>query len=136
MNSLRTLSLVITFMLSLGLSFSVSAHGDHEHGPSAKSSPKGGRMLETEELHVELVTKDKSIMLYVYDNELKPLSDVSVLKASFTTQLPRKEKTALNLKVMKDHFHGEFDKGSSHRYDLQMTLNYGGHSDELKWTIE
>lgn len=136
MKTLKHLLLLLCFFTSSTLSFSVLAHGDHDHGPSAKSSPKGGRMLETEGLHIELVNKAHEIIIYVYDNEMKPLKDLTILSAKFTSQLPRKEKLPLDLKIMNDHFHGKFDKGPAHRFDLEMTLSFGGHTDKLKWTVE
>jgi len=132
MKNLKSLLL----LLSLAFSAQLFAHGDHHHGPSAKNSPKGGRMLETETLHVELVAKTSDVKIYVYDENMKPLTQLKDLKASFTTELPRKSKVPLKVETKEDHFSASFDKGAAHRYVLEMNVSHGGHSDTLKWTIE
>ena len=93
-------------------------------------------MVETETLHVEVVAKDKEIKIYVYDGDLKPIENLKVLNAKFATKLPRKDKVSLEAKINKDHFLANYDKGGAHRYDLEVTLTHGGHTDTLKWTIE
>ena len=93
-------------------------------------------MLETETLHVELVAKDSEVKIYIYDEDMKPLTQLKDLKASFTTELPRKAKNPLKAELKDDHFAANFDKGAAHRYVLEMNLTHGGHTDTLKWTIE
>lgn len=136
MKLFRTAIMMTTILSSLFFTQGLFAHGDHDHGPTSKTSPNGGRMIETETLHVEVVAKDKEIKIYVYDVDLKPLENLKVLDAKFATKLPRKDKVTLDAKINKDHFLATFDKGSVHRYDLEVTLTHGGHTDTLKWTIE
>lgn len=126
----------LCFALGLLLNTQVFSHGDHHHGPSGKNAPKGGRMLETEDLHIELVTRAQEIKIYIYDEKMKPFTALKDLKASLTTQLPRAAKLALEFQIKEDHLYAKFDKGAAHRFILELTITHGGHSDTLNWTIE
>lgn len=111
------------------------AHEGHDHGPGSVQAPKGGVIRSLETVHLELLSKGKTVTIYAYDTSLKP-ADVSKFPVSATVTLPKKKAEPLKLLPGGDHWTGEFDAKGAHRYTLELSIEQGGHKDKVKYTVE
>lgn len=125
----------IFLSVTLALGAPALAHEGHDHGPSSAQAPKGGVIRSLETVHLELLTKGKSISLYAYDTDLKP-ADVTKFPVSATVTLPKKKPELLKLTPKGDHWAAEFDAKGAHRYALEISISQGGHDDKVKYTVE
>lgn len=130
------MSVLLRFFLVSLLSFNLAAHEGHDHTPGRKDAPKGGVVKESPSYHFELVEAGKELMLFIYDVDMKPIKEVQSISLNAFTQIPRQEKKALKMGVMGDHYHGQFDKGSAHRYDFLVQVQDKEETIELKWVID
>ncbi len=126
---------VFSILVSLLFSLTVLAHGGHDHDtPSMVQAPKGGIIKGNEKFHIEVVPKGNELKIYIYTLDLKPV-DVSKVKLSLTTEMPRTKKTSsIPVAAKGDHFAATFDAKGVHRYTLIVLL--GDHDDRLTFTIE
>ncbi len=111
------------------------AHEGHDHGPSTVQAPKGGVIRSLETVHLELLTKGKTLAIYAYDTNLKP-AEASSFPLTATVTLPRKKAESLALTPKGDHWEAEFDAKGAHRYTLELSIRQGGHDDKVKYTVE
>ncbi len=134
------------FILSLVLlllPFTGAAHEGHDHGPSKVPLQKGGVMRSLETVHLELVYKDKSVEIYPFETKLDPKTpgklkpaDVGRFPVSATVELPKTKTQNVELKPTGDHWTAALDPKGAHRFTLTLAIKQGGHSDQVKWTIE
>ena len=129
---LQTFLLIFFTLLISPISF---AHEGHDHGPSAVQAPKGGAIRSLETVHLELLSKGKQLMIYVYDKNLKA-EDASKFPVSATVALPKKSPQKLALNPKGDHWVAEFDAHGAHRYTLELAIKQGGHDDKVQFTVE
>lgn len=111
------------------------AHEGHDHGPSQVQAPKGGVIRSLETVHLELLTKGKTVSIYAYNTDLKP-EEVKKFPVSATVTLPKKKPQTLALAEKGDHWEAEFDARGAHRYTLELSIKQGGHNDKVKFTVE
>lgn len=130
------MTIFFRFLFLSLLSFNLVAHEGHDHTPGRKDAPNGGVVKETPSYHFEMVESGKDLMLFVYDVNMKPIEEIKKISLSAYTQLPRQEKKPLEMGVMGNHFHGQFDKGSAHRFDLLVNVQDQDKTVELKWVID
>lgn len=129
---------------SVFLSLSGHAHEGHDHdGPSSFQPQNGGIVKSTEEINVEVVTKDSFVKLYFYDMEgkIKPKESFGVTAEAQVPKSKKKTKLVLTERNEGDKFdHYEISDGPKnvHRYTLALQLkeHSGGHNDKLTFTIE
>lgn len=133
---------LIRSLLVVGMVFAsaaVLAHEGHDHdGPVSVKAPKGGMLKELDASHIEVVPKGKDFKIYFYDEEMKPVS-AEDFTVTAVAELPRsKKKEELKLTVSDTVLEGTYDAHGSHRYTLILSVAHGkgGHSDQLKFTIE
>lgn len=129
-----------TFTIGLLLISSFAqSHGGHDHdAPSKVAAPKGGTIRELENTYVEVVSKQKSIKIYLYDKELKPKSTQG-FKVELKAEIPRTKKMEPIESQISDLFiEANYDAKKLHRYTLhiQITDPTTGHNDQLKYTLE
>lgn len=112
------------------------AHEGHDKTPGALAAPHGGIVKGTEPIYLELVTESGGIKVYPLDHNTKaiPLADV---KIEGKMSIPRKNKVeAVKFTVGSDHFIAKIDAKGAHRYDLDITITYGGKTEKLKFSVE
>lgn len=126
---------IIMLCVVLVVGFSAHAHEGHDHGPSTVQAPKGGIIRSLETVHLELLHKGKTITVYAYDVNLKP-ADVSKFPIKATVTLPKRKPEPLKLTANGDHWLGEFDAKGAHRYTLELSIQQGGHEDQVKYNVE
>jgi hypothetical protein len=130
-----------TLAISLLVSTPILAHEGHDHdGPSSFQPKNGGVVKSTEEVNVEVVTKDQNLEIYFYDNAGNPF-DLTKLQFKAEAQLPKsKKKTAIALEQKATFQEAKFDAKGAHRYTLILHLTLkeenAVHKDTLKFTIE
>lgn len=124
---------IILLMFSILLSHQVFAHDDH--GPSEAQAPKGGVMRSLETVHLEFLTKGKTISIYPYAPDLKP-EQAKKYPVSATVSLPKRAPQSLVLVDKGDHWESEFDAKGAHRYKIELKIFQGGHNDVVKYTVE
>ena len=127
----------IFFILTVMMSFQfASAHGVHDSG--GVKPQKGGVIQSLETIHVEFVNIGKEIFIYVFnkDNPPKPL-DTKDYPVSAKVILPRKGgEEKVNLEAKESHWVAKYDPKGLHRYTFELTIEQGGHTDHLKFTVE
>lgn len=133
-------SIIVTILLSLTtLSLPSFAHEGHDHdAPAMVEAPKGGQIKGLEACYVEVVSKAKSLKIYVYDKDLKPV-DAKLYKITAQAELPRSKKTdKVDLKSVENYLEASYDAKSAHRYTLTLEVNDPAekHGDKIKFTIE
>lgn len=123
-------------------SFQVSAHEGHTHGPGQVQPTKGGVIMKGEKFYLEVVGTKSEVKFYplkqVDPKSMMltpiPLKDV---KLSATYTLPRgKKNEAIALKNGSDHFIGTVDAKSSHRYQVDVSIETMGENEKLTYQIE
>lgn len=117
------------------IGMTVFAHEGHDHGPATVAAQKGGIVRALETVTLELVTEGKTIRIYTFDKDTKA-AEVAKFPASLTATLPRKKPETVKLEPKGDHWEASFDPKNSHRFDLQLAIQQGGHNDKVKWTVE
>lgn len=125
----------ISLIAAMLVSVFAFAHEGHDHGPGQVQAPKGGVIRSLETVHLELLTKGKTVSIYVYDMDLKP-EQVSKFPASATVALPKKKSEPLKLTEKGDHWEAEFDAKGAHRFTVELSIKQGGHDDKVKFTVE
>ena len=134
--TLVTLTLVTLF------SFQVSAHEGHTHGPGQVQPTKGGVIMKGEKFYLEVVGTKNEVKFYplkqVDPKSMMltpiPLKDV---KLSATFALPRgKKNESIAIKNSTDHFIGSIDAKSSHRYQVDVSIETMGEKEKLTYQIE
>lgn len=112
------------------------AHGVHDSG-SAKPQ-KGGVLKSLETIHLELVQMGEELRIYVYNKETPPKAeDVSKYPVSAKAVLPRKKGAKdLNLVPKKSYWATSFDAKGAHRFDFVLSIEQGGHKDDVVFTVE
>lgn len=125
----------------LTLVLSGFAHEGHSV-PAGIQAQHGGTVKATHELFVELVQRDKMLLVYPMTHDLKPvqLSDVQI---SATAEIPRtREKHEVKFTAQKAgtpseaHFSGSFNAKGAHRYTLEITLRYKGKAEKTVFQVE
>lgn len=124
----------LVLLFALATSSPAFAH-EGDHGPSAVQAPKGGIMRSLETVHLELLSKGKTVEIYAYALDLKA-ADVSKYPVTATVTLPKKKAEAITLTPKGDHWAAEFDAKGAHRYTLILNISQGGHQDAVKFTVE
>lgn len=129
----------ILLLIFLSLTTPLFAHEGHDHdGPARVRAPKGGQIKSLEDIHVEVVSLQTDLKIYIYDKKLKalPVESYSVkAKAIF----PRtKKEEEISLKTEGTFLQATFDAKGTHRYTLVLTVRdpQHGHNDKLNYTIE
>src|SRR5690606_24997044 len=97
---------LLTCLFTMFMATPLIAHEGHDHGPSQVQAPKGGIIRSLEAVHLELLTKGKTLSLYVYDTDLKP-EDAKKFPVSASVTLPKKKAQALPLIAKGDHWEAE-----------------------------
>lgn len=112
------------------------AHGVHDDG-GAKPQ-KGGVLKSLETIHLEMVQMDKELRIYVYNKETPPKSEeASKYPVSAKVVLPRKKgEHKLTLITNKDHWTTSYDAKGLHRFDFVLSIEQGGHKDDVIFTVE
>lgn len=137
---MKTVSLFLS-MAAMILVSSVSAwsHDGHDHDtPLTATAPKGGILKSLELTSVEVVSKGKSVFIYLYDVNLVPKPAKGFLVTA-KAEMPRTKKTEEIKLTSKDNvFEGSFDAKGSHRYTLLLSIKdpVTGHDDKMTFTIE
>ena len=139
--NLMKMTLMVLTLATL-FSFHASAHEGHTHGPGQVQPTKGGVIMKGEKFYLEVVGTKKEVKFYPL-KQLDPksmmltpipLKDVK-LAATFT--LPRgKKNEAIALKNGSDHFIGLVDAKSSHRYQVDVSIETMGEKEQLTYQIE
>ena len=120
----------------LVLSFNVFGH--EGHGPEQKMAPHGGVLRDGDALMAELVQDESGVKIYLYTHELKPVLPVDVKMDSKLIQLTDAKKKSVNLEVVgdKEAVLLKFDKTTSYRFNLTVTVSYAGKQDKFSWPFE
>ena len=111
------------------------AHEGHDHTPGAVIPPKGGVIRTLETIHLEMLPHGKTVKIFIYDKNLKPV-ETKNYPVSATATKPRSKPEALDLKAEKNYWEYTYDSKGAHRYALQFNIEQGGHKDKIKWNIE
>ncbi len=132
----------LMMMLAL-LSYSILVFShDGGHGPVLVEAPRGGVILKTEALFVEVVGTKTEVKIYpmlLTDPKGKSLKALPLKEVKLTASLtlPRAKKAeAIKLIEAGDHFVGVLAVGKTHRYEVMVNLEYLNDKDKLKFIIE
>lgn len=135
---MKTLLLTLSLM-TLNSAF---AHDGHNHGPGQVQPTKGGVILKAESFFLEVVGSNKEIKFYPLKQVdpksmmLKPIPQKD-FKLSATFSLPRSKKVeTISLKPVADYFLGTLDAKNSHRYQVDVTIDYMGENEKMTYQIE
>lgn len=135
---MKKLFAILFLGLSLGIS-QASAHEGHDHdAPTTLKPLKGGVIKALDESRVEVLSKGKSLKIFFYDNEMKPLSaEGFTVKAQ--AQHPRTKKTEpVAFAASEGALVAQYDAKSLHRYTLKLEIKdlKAGHTYNLSFVIE
>ena len=134
LSTLFTIFGILLLTPSIGLT-----HEGHDHdGPSQFQPLKGGIVKSVETANIEVVSKDKKLEIFLFDNEGTPL-DVTKFSLTAETKLPKAKKAkSLELTALPNSFEASFDAKGVHRYTLILSVknNLATHGDKLRFTIE
>ncbi len=127
----------IILILSITMSFHFAlAHGVHDSG--AVKPQKGGVIQSLETIHVEFVNMGKENFIYVFNKDSKPkplaTKDYPVSAKVILPKGGGEEKIGLEAK--ESHWVAKYDPKGIHRYTFVLTIEQGGHTDHLKFTVE
>lgn len=89
------MSMFRTLLLSALLAFApVAAMAQHKHDHSAmgEKGPNGGKVEHAGATHMELVFKDSSVRVYLYDEDMKPIAAQGT-EVTVTMQVEGKRET-------------------------------------------
>ena len=125
-------------VLSAILVISFNVFGHKGHGPEQKMAPHGGVLRDGDALMAELVQDESGVKIYLYTHELKPVLPVDVKMDSKLIQLTDAKKKSVNLEVVggKEAVLLKFDKTTSYRFNLTVTVSYAGKQDKFSWPFE
>lgn len=134
---------ILTVALTLlVLSSSVLAGEGHDHGPGQVQPTKGGVLMKGHDFFLEAVGTKSEIKFYplkkesLKSNALRsiPLKDVKIT-ANYT--LPRgKANQPISLAQNSDHFLGKVEAGSTHRYQVDVSVEVGSEKEKFAYQIE
>lgn len=135
---MKNLAFKITAALLIGNSVAL-AHEGHDHdAPTTLKAPKGGIVKSLDEARVEVVSKGKTIKVYLYNKEMKPAKS-SEFNVVAKAELPRTKKIEDIILVPNEHFfEGTYDARGLHRYTLKLAVTDSktSRTDHLTYTIE
>lgn len=123
-------------LIALGLPTQALAHDGHSHEASAAVAPHGGSLRDAGAIKGEVVINGDKIVLYIYDNHLKPLKlEKSVLTGD--VQFPKEKSKPITLKKNGDKFEVTV-KGISkvHRYDLHIDIEHKGKKTKVDFGLD
>lgn len=124
---------ITIFILSLG----AYAH-EGAHGPEQKLAPHGGILRDSASLMFELVKNGENIKIYPLTHDGKAIDaklvEVDLKKSSFTDA--KKKPVGYTLTQENDALVLKFEKGSSHRYSLNLNARFQGKENKASWQIE
>lgn len=135
------LTVAMTVLMTLFANLTL-AHDGHNHGPGQVQPTKNGVIMKTEKFFVEVAGSKTEVKIYPLKAEKVgssklvsiPLAEV---KLTATYSLPRgKKDQAITLTKSADHFLGTVDAQSSHRYQVDVTVEALGEKDKLTFQIE
>jgi|JI10StandDraft_1071094.scaffolds.fasta_scaffold359676_2 hypothetical protein len=127
-----------TLVLSAILILSFNVFGHEGHGPEQKMAPHGGVLRDGDALMAELVQDESGVKIYLFTHELKPVLPADVKMDSKLIQLTDAKKKSVNLEVAgdKEAVLLKFDKTTSYRFNLTVTVSYAGKQDKFSWPFE
>lgn len=131
-------NLLTAAIVTLGLVFVASvsnASGDHDHGAPTFQPPKGGFLKSSHNNHFELVNKDKTVFLYAYTQDGKPLPTTD-FKLTTDLEIPRKKATPFVWTDKGTHWESAIDDQGAHRVTLKIKILKGKEKDSVKFTLE
>ena len=133
---------LIALALTAIFSFGIQAHEGHSHGQGKVQPTKGGVKMKGEKFFLEVVGTKKEIKIYPLkqaDAKSQTLSGIPLnqVKVSATYSLPRsKSNQTITLKAEGDHFTGAVETKSSHRYQVDVSIETLGEEEKLTYQIE
>jgi len=126
-------------IIALVFGLSVTALG-HEgaHGPDQKVAPHGGVLRDSTSLMFELVKDGGAIKVYPLTHNGKPIDakaiEIDLKKSSLTDA--KKKPVPYTLVPDGISLLVKFEKGSSHRYALNLVASFEGKENKASWQIE
>ena len=108
------------------------------HGPEQKVAPHGGVLRDSASLMFELVKDGGTVKVYPLTHEGKPIEakilEIDSKKSSLTDA--KKKPVTYTLVPEGNALVVKFEKGSSHRYALNLVANFEGKENKANWQIE
>ena len=133
MKTLKSVVLTVVILKSLvGL-----AHVGHDE-PKVLKPLKGGVIQSATDVNVEVVSKDRKLIFYVYNKAMKPVI-MNDLQFNVSATNPKTKKTQeLVLKATKEGLESEYDSTGLHRYTLNLSVvnKETNAADEIHLVIE
>jgi len=129
------LPVVLLGLLIGSISYS---HEGHDHSAEGVKPQKGGVIQSLETIHLELVQMQNKIRIYIFNKDNPPKSLLTKnYPASAKVIFPRGKGTKEAKLVAEENFWTTtVNSQGIHRYDFVLTIEQGGHKDNLKFTVE
>ncbi len=134
MKTIRNIVTLMAAVLIMNHPNAFAADGHDHHGK--EKAPHNGRLMEMEKMHVEfLVEADKTVRVYLYDGELKPLkpSDQSV---TLVVQGKDSSKTKIELVKKDDSFVSDAAITIPDGAKAILTVKAGGKPQNLRFDLD
>jgi hypothetical protein len=133
----KMMAILAAAAMSIGVA--AGAHEGHDHDmPSGKKALKGGILKSLEKTNVEVVSRQKNLKIYLYDQDMKPQA-ISGYQVTAKSENPRTKKLEDVLLTAGESFYeANYDAKGMHRYTLHVAIRdpKTGHDDKIKFTIE
>lgn len=133
---ITTLSIITAFLTA---TTTLKAHEGHDHdAPKTVTAPKGGTIKYIDGLYAESVSKGTHLIIYFYDEDMKPL-EASKLSVTMEAEIPRKkQKENLKITIKDNTAEAQFDAKGAHRYILHLTVKVPAtkDTDTVSFNIE
>lgn len=133
MKSIQNILTLVVTVLIMNYPNAYAADGHDHHGK--EKAPHNGRLMELDKMHVEfLVEADKTVRVYLYDGELKPMkpSDQTV---SLLVQGKDSSKTKTELANKNDSFVSDAAITIPEGAKAVLTVKVGGKPNNLRFDL-
>ena len=126
MKNILLLGLTIASLISTKIVYAGEGHGhDHNHEAAVEAAPHGGILRDSPPYKCELVLNNDQAKLYIYDKDLKPVTNERLAKTAIGDLGFPKDRTKRQVTfTLKGDFYEATLTGISavHRYDLHISI--------------
>lgn len=128
---------VFTLTLAAAFSTPTLAH-EGTHGPEQKRAPHGGILRDGPTLMLELIKENNLITIYPLSHEGKSINPQKLKLVKDKTSLKDSKGKVLPLEITQNDtaFLATLKSKESHRYALELTVDYEGKTNKASWQIE
>ncbi|MBL7665622.1 MAG: hypothetical protein JNM93_10860 [Bacteriovoracaceae bacterium] len=134
---------ILTIALTLlALNSPVFAGEGHDHGPGQVQPTRGGILMKGHDFFLEAVGTKSEIKFYPLkkenskSNALKPIP-LKDVKITANYSLPRgKANQPILLSQNSDYFSGKVEAGSTHRYQVDVSVEVSNEKEKFTYQIE